>query len=474
MATRKKAVTPSRFQQALQEAIERTWSDPTVAQHAFFARWAAGAKLPKLSGEAIYQHCLTCPRPNRALIGIADVVAELNWPAARTITGVHSRVVELVELMTMVLCERRIQQDIEDKQPLAPAAPAGDLLVLPMNNRLAACMVAAAWLKLHVKLVLDASGKPAALNLLSDLPPQEFGWTDAQQAVKAEVMAHLNHVRGGDRHCPESARLDQLGVVKRRGVLRDDDLDDWLQVHVERGGARPAFGFQQGANVGLDGGTRLWLRDTFGIECFAVDPTAAATADARFEELQGFLLQHLEEIITRVHGGAAVDVQQGEGDSTMSKRTKVFISYSHADKKKWLPMFQKKLAVLQTPGLLDPWDDTRIKPGDDWSAEIDQALKDCQIALLLISDEFLSSKFIQRKEMVDLLEKHQGGGLRLYPVLLRDCLWEVNPHLARLQIKMTSTAKALETCKPAERNAVLTQIGRDLLEAIQPDATGAV
>ena len=474
MAEGEAVVKQSGFQQALHAAVQRIWADPAVAQHAFFSRWAASAKLPTLSGDAIYQHCMTCPRPNRALTDITYVVAELDWPTARTITGVHSRVVELVELMTLVLCERRVRADIEDQKLLAQDAPAGDLLVLPMDNRLAASMVAAAWLGLHVKLVLDESGQPSALNLLSDLPPLAFGWTDARQAAKAEVMAHLGHVRGGDRHCPESARLDQLGVVKRRGVLRDDDLDDLLQVHVERGGARPAFGFQQGASAGLDGGTRLWLRDTFGIECFAVDPAAAATADTRFKELQAFLLPHLEDIITRVHAGAAVDVKPAEGDSTMSKRTKIFISYSHADKKKWLPLFQKKLAVLETQGLLDLWDDTRIQPGDDWYAEIDRALKDCQIALLLISDEFLSSKFIQRKEMVDLLEKHKGGGLRLYPVLLRDCLWEVNPHLKRLQIKMTRTAKPLEDCKPAERNAVLTEIGRDLLKAMQPDAAGAV
>lgn len=473
MATRKKAVRQSGFQKALHEAIQRTWTDPAVAQHVFFARWAISAELSKLTGDAIYEHCLTCPRPNRALIDIADVVAELDWPTARTITGVHSRVVELVELMTLVLCERRVRADIEDQKLLAQAAPTGDLLVLPMDNRLAASMVAAAWLGLHVKLVLDESGEPSALNILSDLPPLAFGWTDVREAAKAEVMAHLRHVRGSERHCPESARLDQLGGVQRQGILRDDDLEDRLQVHVKRGGARPAFGFQQGASAGLDGGTRLWLRDTFGIECFVVDPAAAATADARFKDLKAFLLPHLEDIITRVHAGTPVQANPGEGDSIMSKRTKVFVSYSHADKKKWLPLFQKKLAVLETQGLLDLWDDTRIKPGDDWYAEIDRALKDCQIALLLISDEFLSSRFIQQKEMVDLLEKHKVGGLRLYPVLLRDCLWEAVPDLKRLQIKMTQGAKALETCKPAERNAVLTQIGRDLLQAVQPDVAGA-
>ena len=157
----------------------------------------------------------------------------------------------------------------------------------------------------------------------------------------------------------------------------------------------------------------------------------------------------------------------------MTERTKAFVSYSHADKKKWLPLIQKKLAVLEREGLLDLWDDTRIKPGDDWYAEIDKALKASRIALLLISDEFLSSTFIQNKEMADLLLAHKAGGLRLYPILIRDCLWEVQPELKRLQIKMTDGFKALETCKPADRNAVLTQIGRDILQAVRPNDQGA-
>lgn len=475
MAPRKKAVKRSGFQQALHTVLENAWPDPEVSQHAFFKRWAQRAGVDPLSDVAISDYCLKVQSPNRALSHIANIVAELDWPAARTRNALHRSVIEVVELMTLVLCEQGVQKEVKEKKFLGQSGQEkSDWLVVPMENRLAACMVAAAWLQLRMKLVLDESGYPAALNLLTDLPPQEFGWTDAKQAAKAEVMAYLNHVRGGEAYRSSLTRREQLEVVKRRKVISDEYLDEDLQDYVSKGGAMPTFGLQKGMPAGIDDGTRVWLRDALSIECFMFDPVAAKQAGSQFDELQGFLLKHLEEIIMRVHVGARSDSTQGEGKAAMSARTKVFISYSHADKKKWLPMFQKKLAVLQTEELLDLWDDTRIKPGDDWYAEIDQALKDCQIALLLISDEFLSSSFIQKKEMTDLLQKHKEGGLRLYPVLLRDCLWEVNPHLKRLQIKMTDGAKALETCKPAERNAVLTQIARDIHQAVKHDASGAV
>jgi hypothetical protein len=43
---------------------------------------------------------------------------------------------------------------------------------------------------------------------------------------------------------------------------------------------------------------------------------------------------------------------------------KVFISYSHKDREA-LERFQRFLLPLEQKGLVDPWDDTRIKQGDD-------------------------------------------------------------------------------------------------------------
>jgi hypothetical protein len=48
---------------------------------------------------------------------------------------------------------------------------------------------------------------------------------------------------------------------------------------------------------------------------------------------------------------------------------------------------------------------------------------------LLVSPEFLASRFIVEEELPALVEH----GVRMPPVLLRDCLWEKEPLLARGQ-----------------------------------------
>src|SRR3954465_12543236 len=71
-----------------------------------------------------------------------------------------------------------------------------------------------------------------------------------------------------------------------------------------------------------------------------------------------------------------------------STRTKVFISYSHTDQE-WLERLKRHLKPLVREGRLDCWDDTHIRPGDDWKKEIRTALDTAQAAVLLISADFL-------------------------------------------------------------------------------------
>lgn len=62
------------------------------------------------------------------------------------------------------------------------------------------------------------------------------------------------------------------------------------------------------------------------------------------------------------------------------------------------------------------WRDTNILPGEDWHKEIKNALSKCGLGLLLISPEFLGSKFIAEEE----LRMFVGGeGKPVIPVMLR-------------------------------------------------------
>jgi hypothetical protein len=96
-----------------------------------------------------------------------------------------------------------------------------------------------------------------------------------------------------------------------------------------------------------------------------------------------------------------------KGDDVTSS-LKVFISYSHKDeefKEELITM----LAGLQRRGIVDAWQDRRIEAGDEWNKSIQDAMSDCDLALLLISADYLASRFIQEEEQPKLLQRSPGN-----------------------------------------------------------------
>src|SRR5690349_4122324 len=108
-----------------------------------------------------------------------------------------------------------------------------------------------------------------------------------------------------------------------------------------------------------------------------------------------------------------------------SFRTRIFISYSHADSK-WLERLKRHLKPLAREGL-ECWDDTHIRPGDDWHQEISTALDMAQAAILLISPDFFASDFIDEDELPPLLAAAEGKGVRILPVIISACRFARNP-----------------------------------------------
>jgi len=112
--------------------------------------------------------------------------------------------------------------------------------------------------------------------------------------------------------------------------------------------------------------------------------------------------------------------------------SKVFISYSHKDRH-WKERLAKHLKVLETEDYYTYWDDGKIKAGGDWFREIKRALNEAQIAVLLISADFLTSRFILEKEVPILMERRQKEGVRVIPLILHPCAWKKVKWLAPLQ-----------------------------------------
>ncbi len=100
----------------------------------------------------------------------------------------------------------------------------------------------------------------------------------------------------------------------------------------------------------------------------------------------------------------------------------VFISYSHKDEA-WKDRMVSHLGALQHEGLLDIWDDRRIGAGEEWRQEIEDAIDAASVAILLVSADFLTSKFILGEEVPRIMKRREKEGMRIFPVIIRPCAW---------------------------------------------------
>ena len=100
------------------------------------------------------------------------------------------------------------------------------------------------------------------------------------------------------------------------------------------------------------------------------------------------------------------------------RRVKIFVSYAHEDAA-YANRLTTSCAVLRREGWIDLWTDAAIAPGDQWHAEIDQALEAADVVVLLVSPDFLDSDFCYGIEMRRALERHARGEVAVVPVHIR-------------------------------------------------------
>jgi TIR domain len=141
---------------------------------------------------------------------------------------------------------------------------------------------------------------------------------------------------------------------------------------------------------------------------------------------------------------------------------KIFISYAHRDEI-FKDALVKMLAGLQRRGVIDAWQDRRIEEGDQWREAIETAMNECGLALLLVSGDFLASRFIQDEELPRLLQRRKEQGLRVVPIIVRPCPWQSEPVLGDLQA-LPGDARAVITFpeETGERDQAWTDISRKI------------
>ena len=144
-------------------------------------------------------------------------------------------------------------------------------------------------------------------------------------------------------------------------------------------------------------------------------------------------------------------------------RDQAFVCYSRRDAQ-WLERLKVHLAPLERAGVVDLWSDSRIAAGDLWRGEIELALSRARVAVLLVSADFMASKFINEEELPALLAAAETGGCRIIPLLVSPSLFDDTPSLSRFQ-HVNEGSTTLSEMSLEKREATLVKLARILLRA---------
>ncbi|MBV8887539.1 MAG: TIR domain-containing protein [Chroococcidiopsidaceae cyanobacterium CP_BM_RX_35] len=110
---------------------------------------------------------------------------------------------------------------------------------------------------------------------------------------------------------------------------------------------------------------------------------------------------------------------------------KLFFSYSHKDEA-LRDALANHLANLEWQKVISSWHDRKIVAGTEWDDEIKSCLDTADIILLLVSPDFIASKYCREIEILQAMQQHEAGKAYVIPVILRPFDWQDAP-FAKLQ-----------------------------------------
>ena len=161
--------------------------------------------------------------------------------------------------------------------------------------------------------------------------------------------------------------------------------------------------------------------------------------------------------------------QGGRERMTDDRRTRLFISYSQRDVH-WLHRLQVHLKPIQRAGLVDPWDDSCLVAGDCVREQINRALAEARVAIILVSADLLASDFVHDVELPVLLARSSAAGVLILPIIVAPCLFDRSPLAPFRPINPESSLTAMSD---SEQEAVIVAGVRAVLRALMDGAPGS-
>jgi hypothetical protein len=139
----------------------------------------------------------------------------------------------------------------------------------------------------------------------------------------------------------------------------------------------------------------------------------------------------------------------------------LFYSYSHKDEA-LREELGSHLSPLQAEGVISGWHDRRIAAGTQWDGAISEQLDNAGVVLLLVSADFLASRYCRDVEIKRAMERHEAGAARVIPVILRPVDWHSAP-FGKLQALPRDGRAVTEW---SNRDKAFTDVARGIRETV--------
>ncbi len=143
---------------------------------------------------------------------------------------------------------------------------------------------------------------------------------------------------------------------------------------------------------------------------------------------------------------------------------KIFISYSHRDEELMQQVY-KHLKVYEFDDSLSIWRDEDIRIGEDFEQKIKEAIDKTDIAILLISTDFLVSDFIRERELAWLEKRYEMNRLEIIPFILKPSNWKTYRLSDKLKAQPKDGKSLIEfKIENGKREKVLSKFAKEINE----------
>jgi hypothetical protein len=159
------------------------------------------------------------------------------------------------------------------------------------------------------------------------------------------------------------------------------------------------------------------------------------------------------------------ETSQAAPASVEPRQLQIFICYSHRDER-WRERLRVHLRPLERRFDMVVWSDKKILPGEKWKKEIKAAIARADIAILLISADFMASDFISTHELPPLLSQAVQKGTTIVPLVISPSLFD-DPSVSELADfqAVNDASKPLLSLAEGEQETQFLNVAKTILAA---------